>query len=67
MLLKYVNDCTKLSSVSLGFFESCFMNEIIVNEPKVIDSFFVAFENLHSAYIISIVMSKIIQATNELS
>jgi hypothetical protein len=36
------------------------MNEIAVNEPKVIDSSFVAFANLHSAYIISIVMSKII-------
>jgi hypothetical protein len=43
------------------------MNEIAVIEPKVTDLSFVAFENLHSAYIISIVMSKIIQATNELS
>jgi hypothetical protein len=43
------------------------MNKIAVSEPKVIDSSFVAFENLHSAYIISIVMSKIIKATNELS
>jgi hypothetical protein len=43
------------------------MDEIAVSVPKVIDSSFVAFENLHSAYIISIVMSKIIQATNERS
>jgi hypothetical protein len=43
------------------------MNKIAVNEPKVIDLSFVAFENLYSAYIISIVMSKIIQVTNELS
>jgi hypothetical protein len=43
------------------------MNEIAVNERKVIDSSFAAFENLHFAYIISIVMSKIIQAMNELS
>jgi hypothetical protein len=43
------------------------MNKIAVNKPKVIDSSLVAFANLHSAYIISIMMSKIIQASNELS
>jgi hypothetical protein len=43
------------------------MNVIAFNEPKVIDSSLVAFTNLHSAYIISIMMSKIIQAMNELS
>lgn len=43
------------------------MNEIAINEPNVIDLSSVAFANLHSANIISIVMSKIIHATNELS
>lgn len=33
------------------------MNELAVNEPNVIDLSFLAFENLHSAYIISLVMS----------